>query len=247
MKFLNLYLKVLKINKDNFMLNNVYISSNKLFDEMTYYFDSIVASFSVLIEPEQKDLLQKYLSKDEIKKIYPNRKQFGLYWQIYMLRNRILHFTEQRYASDINMCSCYQNFSSKINVVNIDGAGNIHLLSTLLDIYKDNNIEKSINIAIKNREINPFDLLFPNKTAKGHSKNKPFILHISNDIFFDYATSAIHLLKEIENLLNSINQLFFNEFIKYCIDMEQIFNGKTIICMDECEMEYCVKDVFETI
>lgn len=101
-----------------------------------------------------------------------------------MLRNRILHFTGKRYSYDNKYCSCYQDFSSQIKIIRIDEKGNINIPSTLLDIYKDENIKRAIDIAIKNKRLNPFELLFPNKSAKGYSKKKPFILHISNDIFF---------------------------------------------------------------
>ena len=72
----------------------------------------------------------------------------------------------------------------------------ISLLSTLIDIYKDVNIKKAIDISIKNHDYNPFDLLFPYKSAKGKGKSEPMVLYISNDIYFDYVISGTKLIDE---------------------------------------------------
>lgn len=69
-----------------------------------------------------------------------------------MLRNRILHFTGKRYSYDNKYCSCYQDFSSQIKIIRIDEKGNINIPSTLLDIYKDENIKRAIDIAIKTND-----------------------------------------------------------------------------------------------
>ena len=102
---------------------------------MTYYFDSFIAAFSTMIEPEQKEILEKYFDKVQIKNIYPSRNEIGLYWQINILRNRVLHFTGRRYDYSDSSCCCYENFSSEIKMIRIDSKGNINIPSTLIDIY----------------------------------------------------------------------------------------------------------------
>lgn len=162
-----------------------------------------------------------------------------------MLRNRILHFTGKRYSYGNKNCSCYQDFSSQIKMIRIDEKGNISISSTLLDIYKDENIKRAIDIAIKNNQLNPFELLFPNKSAKGYSKKNPFILNISNDIFFDYSTSSIILLNEIENMFDKINNLFLEKLKEYYDGQDILKKSKTSISINGIEETYSVEDVFE--
>ena len=244
-KFLEVFKQIIILDRKLFSKKNISFSPNQYYQELTYYFDSIVASFSTIIESEQRIVLEEYFGQKEINDIFPTRNKFGLYWQIYMLRNRILHFTGKRYSYDNIYCSCYQDFSSKIKIIRIDEKGNINIPSTLLDIYKDENIKRAIDIAIKNKRLNPFELLFPNKSVKGYSKKKPFILHISNDIFFDYSTSAIILLNEIENVFDKINNLFLKKLKEYYDDQDILKKSKTSISVNDIEETYSVEDVFE--
>lgn len=244
-KFLETFKKIMILDEKKLLEKKISFPPNQYYQELTYYFDSIVSSFSTIIESEQKKILEDYISHEKIKDVFPSRNRFGLYWQIYMLRNRILHFTEKRYDYNNKCCSCYQDFSSEIKMIKIDLEGNISISSTLLDIYKDENIKSAILNSIKNRDMNPFDLLFPNKSAKGYSKRKPFILYISNDIFFDYSTSAINLLNEIQSFFNKINNLLLLKLKEYYDDENDLKNSKTIAMINGIECEYSIKDVFE--
>lgn len=244
-KFLKTYKLILEIDKILFLKKDIFLPRNYYYDELTYYFDSFIASFSTIIEPDQKEQLLHYINSKEIEEFYPNRNKFGLYWQIYMLRNRIMHYTNWRYSYEKKVCYCYENFSSEVKCIKTDSEGNINILSTLIDIYKNKLIEDAINISISDKTKNPFDLLFPNISAKGYSKNKPFVLHISNDIFFDYTNSAINLLEEIEQVLNKINNLFLDSLTQDYYNIEKLKKSKTTIIIDEKEISYSIEDVFD--
>lgn len=239
-KYLTLFNEI--VSKDELLKqNNISICPDKRYEELTFYFDAFIASVSVVFESEQKQILSKYLNAKAIEKIYPSRNQFGIWWQIYMLRNRILHTTETRYDRNTNKCSRYMEFSSKILMVQIKD-NEISLLSTLIDIYKDVNIKKAIDISIKNRDYNPFDLLFPHKSAKGKGKSEPTVLYISNDIYFDYVISGTKLIDEVLKILELINQEFLIEFSNYYSDKEKLYEIKT--CYGNFDDTYTINDVF---
>lgn len=243
-KYLNTFTKGININKDIMNNCNITIPSNNILDESIYYFDSFITFCSTLIEPEQKNLLNNYLDSNIINNIFPNRNNIGLYWQIYMLRNRIVHFTNARYDNTTKECIRYYSFSSKIQSININHLNEIHVNSTLIDINKCEQARNAVRIAIKSRDINPFDLLFTNKSAKGYGKKNPFINYISNDIYFDYIDSGTKLIEDIHNLLKILNKLFLDTFMLGDTECEKILNSKTIIIFDDKEIEYSIYDAF---
>ena len=183
-------------------------------DRFSFYFDGLITQLYLLFESEQRVLLEHYFNKDKVLSYYPNRNEFGLWWEVYMLRNRIVHYTENRYLPGAKMCSCYCSFSSKCNGIKIDENGDININSTLIDIYKNSYIKEKIEDSIKTDK-NPFDLLFPNKSAKGKNKKYPIVNFISNDIWFDYASSGMRLLNEIYDFLNAINNMFFYYILRF--------------------------------
>lgn len=243
-KYLETFSSALKNYSIKFEGDNISFPPIALFDEMVYYFDSVISAVSVIVEAEQKDVLAKYLDGIKIHEFYPTRQKFGLWWQIYMLRNRILHNTLARYDNSKDYCSRYIDFSSKILMIRKkDGIFEIN--STLIDINKNANIEKTINFAINNRDINPFDLLFPNKSAKGQGKKNPNVLYISNDIYFDYATSGVKLINDIHDLLNKINYEFIRKFAEDYDNIEELLKSKTFLMSEE--EAYSVESVFKNL
>ena len=243
-KYINTFLKGININKDVMNNCNIIIPSNKVLDESIYYFDAFITFFSTLIESEQKKLLSKYLNSSIINNIFPNRNNIGLYWQIYMLRNRIVHFNNGRYDNTTKECIRYHGFSSKIQFINIDNFNEIHVNSTLIDINKCGQAQNAVRKAIENRKDNPFNLLFPNRSAKGYGKKKPFINYISNDIYFDYIDSGIKLIEDIHDLLKRLNKLFLDMFILGDTESEKNLNLKTIITFNDKKIEYSVYEAF---
>lgn len=172
-------------------------------------------------------------------------KEIGLFWEIYMLRNRIIHFTKARYDKSKAECIRFQDFSSKAKMIIIDSNENICIKSTLIDINKSNYIQEIIRKCINDKGKNPFELLFPNTSAKGYSKNTPFLSAITNDIWFDYIFSGVSLIERIQNVLDKINNLFFEKILSKCDDITNILSKKTCILRENVKMEYSVQDVFD--
>lgn len=117
-----------------------------------------------------------------------------------MLRNRVVHYTENRYISGKEECTCYYSFSSKCNMVSIDKNGNIIINSTL-------------NI-------------------------------IDSDIWFDYSSSGIRLLNEVNTFLNSINDMFFDYISNQLINKEELMNSSIALLKDGKEMVMPIKDLY---
>lgn len=221
--------------------NTFYPVSNEKF---SFYFDGLITQLYLLFESEQRVLLQHYFNKDKALSYYPNRNEFGLWWEVYMLRNRIVHYTGNRYLPGTEMCSCYCSFSSKCNGIKIDENGNININSTLIDIYKNNYIKEKIEDSIKTDK-NPFDLLFPNKSAKGKNKKYPIVNFISNNIWFDYASSGMRLLNEIYDFLNSINTMFFDYIINQLNNTEKLINSNIILMINNKEVIKSIKELYQ--
>ncbi len=243
-KYLETFSSALKNYSTRFKEDNISFPPNALFNEMVYYFDSIISSVYVIVEAEQKEVLAKYLDGIKIHEFYPTRQKFGLWWQIYMLRNRVLHYTEARYDNNKDCCSRYMDFSSRILTI-IKKDGIFKIPSTLIDINKDANLEKAINFAINNRSVNPFDLLFPNKSASGKDKKNPNVLYIGNDIYFDYATSGVKLINDIHDLLNKINYEFIRKFAEDYDNIEKLLESEILLTSEGDA--FSVRSVFKNL
>lgn len=214
-------------------------------DVFPYYFDSLIIQFSSIIEPDQKKQIEHYFNNDKNLSFYPNRNQFGLWWEIYMLRNRLVHFTETRYSEQSKMCSCFETFSSKCNMIRIDEYNNIIFDSTLIDIYKSKYIKSKIEEVILSKgRINPFDLIFSLKSPKGYGKKEPAILHISDDIYFDYASSGVRLLNEISNFLNNVNGIFFTHLYSLLKNKDKITNNSIALFVEGKELTMQISELF---
>lgn len=231
------------LSTKSFKQENISICLDIRYEQMVFYFDAFISFISNIFEAKQKDILQKYLKTKNIEQIYPNRNKFGLWWQIYILRNRILHTTEERFDGNKEMCSRYIEFSPKIRIAGTKEK-KITFMSTLLDIYKDEKMKREIEKSIINHD-NPFDNLFKYKSAKGKGKNNPRVLYIGNDIYFDYATSGVKLIDEVLNFLSLINHEFLIEFSKYYKDKQEISKIKTSMNIDDDL--YTVSDVFDNL
>ena len=191
-KYLYTFIKGINVNKEIMNNCNTTISSNNILDESIYYFDSFITFFSTLIEPEQKHLLNNYLDSNIINNIFPNRNTIGLYWQIYMLRNRIVHFTSARYDNTTKECIRYYDFSSKIQFINIDNLNEIHVNYISNDIYFDY-IDSGIKLI----------------------ENIHNLLKILNKLFLD---SFMPRDTESEKILNSKTSIvFYDKKIEYSV------------------------------
>lgn len=242
--FLKTFLKGLVNSGEILNKINIQFTSNEIIEEAIYYFEAMIVAFGVLVEPNQKDLLKKYLDNKQLEEVFPNRNEIGLYWQIYMLRNRIAHFTENRYDYSGDECIQYSEISSRVRMIKISDNGDIHCNSTLIDLYKCVQAQIAVSKVLKEGKGNPFDLLFPNKSAKGHGKKKPFVSYINNNIYFDYVDSGIKLIEDIHYVFKGINQLFLDKFIEGT-DKDECLKKKMIIDFEDNTIEYAIGDVFK--
>ena len=210
-----------------------------------YYFDSLIAQFYSMIETEQRIQIEYYFNNSKTISFYPNRNKFGLWWEIYMLRNRVVHYTEPRYTVRNDRCFLYQNFSSACRMVRIDNNSNISLSTTLIDIYKNDDVKKSIEAQIISKERgNPFDVLFPLKTPKGYGKKNPMVLYIGTDIYFDYVQSGSRLLEEIKVFLNKINDIFFQYLYVQLKNQNEINDRNIALFIDEKVKTMKISELF---
>lgn len=241
-KYINTMLTALEIYKDLLNQKNTFIPANNIFEEATYYFDAMIASFSTLIEGEQKNILLKYFDANSINKIFPSREKVGLYWQVNLIRNRILHFDNGRYSNEDKECRRFYDFSSKINIISTDNSNNISAICNLIDSEKSD-IEAAIKIAINSKR-KLFDILFPETAAKGYKRKNPAILIIDRKFCFDHISSSISLITNIQNFLGNINHLFLYKIIEGD-NIEELKNSKVHVCFNSQEYEYSLKDVFK--
>lgn len=243
-KYINTMLLALDTYKDLLNQNNVSIPSNNIFEEATYYFDAMMASFSTLIEGEQKNLLLKYFDGKSINKFFPSREKLGLYWQVNLIRNRILHFDNGRYNNKDKECRRFNDFSSRINVISIDNSNNISAICNLIDSEKSD-IEAAIKIAINSKR-NLFDILFPETEAKGYKRKSPTILIMDRKFCFDHISSSITLIRNMQNFLENINYLFLYKIIEGD-NIEELKKSKVHVFFNGQEHECGLADVFQNI
>lgn len=76
---------------------NILMGKTAILDEAVYNFDAFVLAASALMEGEGVGYLEAFLRKTPIAQYYPKRKEIGLYWQLNLLRNRIVHHTGGRF------------------------------------------------------------------------------------------------------------------------------------------------------
>lgn len=71
------------------------------------------------------------------------------------------------------------------------------------------------------------------------------MLYISDDIYFDYATSGVKLINDIHDLLNNINYEFIRKFAEDYDNIEQLLKSKTFLMSEEDA--YSVESVFKNL
>lgn len=243
-KYLNSFLDGLSICDISKNMKNISMSSNETIEKAIYYFDSFISFFYTLIEPQQKVVFCDFFGSKKVNSFFPSRNEIGLFWKIYMLRNRIIHFTNAKYNENKKECIRYQNFSSNVKVISIDSDGKIKANCTLIDINKCEQARTAIRIAIKNRNMNPFDILFPNESAKGYGKKKPFMCVIRGDICFNHIDSGIEIIKDIHNVFNNLNKLFLEKFMFEDPNKEKTLNSRTQILFNDKKIVYSLSEVF---
>ena len=225
--FLDNYLKELCIVVEKLPDSKENIYTSPFSDNFVYFFDSMINQLYVFLESRT---LLNGVFKENLFGFFPTKNELGLWWDSYMLRNRIAHFTQTRYLnSQDEECKCFEEFNSRCRIIHLVDK-KVYMPTTLIDYNKDETIKQVIKNSIKNGD-NPFDFLFPNISAKGKNKKKPSIIHITNDIMFDYASSSPILIDKINLFINSINKVFYNEICKELKDksiLDEYIIGKNI-------------------
>lgn len=191
--------------------DNIFIGKTAVLDEAIYNFDAFVLAASALLEGEGVGYMEAFLRKTPIAKYYPKRKEIGLYWQLNLLRNRIVHHTGGRYDNG-EVCQRFFDFSSRINGIRLKD-NHIQLECTQIDVYRSPEVQKEIaRILLTGDESNVFDCLFPDKVGKGHGKKNPGMLYPGVVLYFDHASSGVRFVSEIQQFLLNMNEAFFVEF-----------------------------------
>lgn len=183
-------------------------------EEAIFNFDALILAVSAVIDNEEKDYLKNQFRKAKISDIYPSKKETGLYWQLNILRNRIIHHTGGRYIND-GECKRFLDFSSMVQMIRIVH-GNISLCCTQIDVDKDD-VKEVLSKAIQTGN-NIFDELFPNKSGKGPRKKHPIMVIPNKDIYFDHTDAGVKMISQIQDFVCKLNQAFFDEF---CYKSEQ--------------------------
>lgn len=225
--------------------NGVCVTPGPYLEEAIFNFDSFILSISTIMEYEERDYLVSQLKRVNIYDIYPNRGEIGLYLQINIIRNRIIHHTGGRYING-KECSRFLDFSSNVQMIRVQNE-NISLQCTQIDIYKDE-MQKVLSAAIQiagEQEVTVFDILFPSKSGKGHGKRHPTMIFPNKDIYFDHADAGIKIIPQIQEFLRKLNQVFFEEFYRRSEKKEELLNICTVFSDDKGSFQYQIKSVFE--
>lgn len=223
-------------------VNDISVAPSSYAEEAIFNFDALILSTSAVIDYEERDYLATQFKKVKICTTYPDRKDIGLYWQLNILRNRIIHHTGGRFANNNEECQRFLDFSSMIQIIRVTH-GNLSLRSTQIDVYKED-VKCILSIAIKSGK-NIFDVLFPNKSGKGLGKKHPTMIIPSKDIYFDHANAGINMIFQIQDFVCKLNQAFFDEFYYKIKQTEKLLN--LCIVLNHCDQsyQYKIKDIFE--
>lgn len=216
----------------------------------TYNFDSMILSFATIIEGDEKNNIGSYLSKItryRLNTIFPSKFKM-LYWEINILRNRIIHTTCGRYSEKNDECRRFYDFSTKPSIINIDKDKNINIKCNIPDVYSNKLIQTIIKKEIlkKNSHDNIFDIIFPNKSSKRKNKKNPTVIIHDSNLNFDHICTSIKLVMEIQTFIENIVTLFMKEFLQKIPNKEEILKSKTIFKdKDGNEVEYNIKDIYQ--
>lgn len=221
--------------------DDVLIPPSDYLEGAIFNFDALILAASAVINYEERDYLVTQFKKAKIDNIYPSKKEIGLYWQLNILRNRIIHHTGGRFKND-GECKRFLDFSSMVQIIRVVH-GKIFLDCTQIDVCKED-VKNVLLIAIRS-ENNVFDELFPYKSGKGHEKKHPTMVVPNKDIYFDHTDAGIKIISQIQDFVCKLNQAFFDEFC-YKSGQAGFFSNLCVGLNHSSESDqYQVKDVFE--
>ena len=187
-----------------------------------YDFEAMIIAFNRLYEEELVRDLERYFNSSENKRIFrnniPKKTDIeGLYWRIYLLRNRMAHSTGGRYRNNEFETKRFIDFSSVARMITIcDGVPKIEC--NLIDLEKNPEIKNYIERIVinnKNSVNNVFNMLFSEQSPKGKGKDAPHLI-IPNFKPFDYCDSLFSLSNQILDFISDECLVFLNDTIALC-------------------------------
>jgi len=223
---------------------NIFMGKTASLDEAVYNFDAFVLAASTLLEGASIDYMATYLKKTPIAQYYPKKQEIGLYWQLNLLRNRIIHHTGGRYDNG-EICRRFFDFSSRINGIRLNN-NNIQLECTQIDVYRSPEVQREIvRVLSTGDESNVFDCLFPDKAGKGRGKKNPDMLYPGVVLYFEHASSGVRFISEIQQFILKMNEAFFVEFAHKIKNKTSILELSTMHYENGAEVKCQVKELFD--
>jgi hypothetical protein len=215
-------------------------------DIIGYEFESYIAAINKIIEQPVPDTISNNLDKN-IKKVFPQSmiqksNTDGLYWRMNILRNRVVHPDEAKYATMDKYAYKYYGFSAQPLGCKIT-KDSIEWKCTLFDLDENEFIKEIIKdeILIKNSDKNIIDILFEQKSPKGYGKKEPRLLFYGDKLKrFDYFNSFINFTNTIHKYMSDINHCLMRQNLKG--QKEEIKDKK--LKYSETE-EKSINDVFQ--
>ena len=237
--YCNELIKELDFHRDPLQSNDISVSPTIHLEEAIFNFDAFVLSTATIMDYEERDYLIAQFKKARINDIYPNKEEIGLYWQLNLLRNRIIHHTGGRFMNT-KECNRFLDFSSMVSIIRVVH-GSLLLVCTQIDACKEA-VKEVLPAAIQTGE-NVFDVLFPTKSGKGHGKTHPIMIMPNKDIYFDHADTGVNMISKIQDFVSKLNQAFFEEFCWKSGQKEYFLNLCVGFGYNDDHYQYQVKDV----
>lgn len=205
--------------------DNIAVPFDRKYEYLFYDFEDMIVSFSKAYEGEYiEDIVRCFNKscKQEFDNNRPRRDDInGLFWKINLLRNRVAHSTGGRYLNKDGRASRFTDFLSQAKMITIKN-DSIEMECSLIDIDKNPEIKRIIKEFLIDKKYgegycynNIFDLIFPEKSPKGHNKKSPnVVLPVIGR--FDYYTSFITLSKQMLDYLDNQILTFMHYGAEHC-------------------------------
>lgn len=223
--------------------NEVFACPGYSMEEAIYNFDAFILAACAVIDNEEKNYLAVYLKKTDIRPFYPDRREIGLFWQLNLLRNRIIHHTGGRYENK-EVCQRYFDFSSHVRMMKVVD-GHFYLECTQIDIHTSETVRRTIMRAIENNDrINIFNELFPERKAKGKNKKAPVMIIPNERIYFDHVYGGQWVAGAVQDFLYKIIQAIFKELCGVIKEKSMIPEMKICFIENGEQYQMAVKDLF---
>lgn len=225
---------------------DVFVPVYPQYEPLFYDFEDMLVSFLKAYEGEYiEDVIRCFNKscKDEFNNNLPRRNDVdGLFWKINILRNRVAHSTGGRYLNKDSKASRFTDFSSQAKMIRVNSES-IAMECSLVDIDKNPEIKQVIKDVLIEKKCgegcsynNIFDLLFPDRSPKGHNKKHPnMVLPIIG--CFNYFSSFISLSNQMLDYIDNQILVFIHCGVEHCttdaLSQKWIFEGEDSVSVGE--------------